>query len=136
MISDVEKKNFITLDYNIFTREILDAKIKKRVNKSDLSGFMNNSDLDKKIATLVTKAELLAEWSKIEKCKYDSILFIGQSYFDNDGSQNFLIFQPFYKRNCTVPAGLTDTIVEWELGLLLQQIIVFLPNLCGWIIQD
>ena len=61
MISDVEKKYFITLDYNIFTREILDAKIKKRVNKSDLSGFMNNSDLDKKIATLVTKAELLTE---------------------------------------------------------------------------
>ena len=61
MISGVEKKYLITLDYNIFTSEILDAKIKKRVNKSDLSGFMYNSDLDKKIATLVTKAELIAE---------------------------------------------------------------------------
>ena len=25
---------------------------------------------------------------------YDTTLFIGQSYFCNDGSQNFLIFQP------------------------------------------
>ena len=43
----------------------------------------------------------------------DFSLFISQSYFINDGLQNFLIFQPTYKAFKT-PAGLTDTIVEWE----------------------
>ena len=36
-------------------------KEKELVKKSDISGFINNSELDKKIATLATKAELKAE---------------------------------------------------------------------------
>ena len=48
----------------------LKIKIKGLVNKSDISGFINNSNLDKKI--------------KLQT--YDSSLFIGQSYFINDGS--------------------------------------------------
>ena len=44
---------------------------------------------------------------------FDSIIFIGPSYFGNDGSQNFLIFQPIYKTLKTF-AGLPDTIAEWE----------------------
>ena len=43
----------------------------------------------------------------------DSSLFIGQSYFNNDGSQHYLIFQPNYK-TFTIFAGLPDTISEWE----------------------
>ena len=46
---------------NKFTGKILDAKIKKRVNESNISVFINISDLDKKIETLTTKAELKAE---------------------------------------------------------------------------
>ena len=61
-ISDVDKKYFTTSDYNKFTGKILDAKIKKkRVNESNISVFINISDLDKKIETLTTKAELKAE---------------------------------------------------------------------------
>ena len=43
--------------------EILNAKIKSKglVDKSDISGLVNNFDLDKEIATLATKAELKAE---------------------------------------------------------------------------
>ena len=44
---------------------------------------------------------------------FDSSLFIGQSYFGNDGSQNFLIFQPIYKTYTTF-AGLPNTITELE----------------------
>ena len=43
----------------------------------------------------------------------DSSLCIGQSYFNNDGSQHYLIFQPTYK-TFTIFAGLPDTISEWE----------------------
>ena len=40
-------------------------------------------------------------------------LFICQSYFSNDGSQNFLKFQPILN-SLAMPTGLTETIVAWE----------------------
>ena len=40
-------------------------KEKELVNKSDISGVINNSDLDEKIAILVTKAELKTKQDKI-----------------------------------------------------------------------
>ena len=59
-ISDIESKYFTTSDYNKFTSKILEIKIKVRglVDKSDISGFIDNSDSDKKVATLTTKSEL------------------------------------------------------------------------------
>ena len=44
---------------------------------------------------------------------FNSSLFIGQSYFNNDGAQLNLIFQPIYK-TITTFSGLRDTISEWE----------------------
>ena len=43
---------------------------------------------------------------------FDSSLFIGQSYFNNE-AQLYLIFQPIYK-TITTFSGLEDTISEWE----------------------
>ena len=39
-------------------------------------------------------------------------IFISKSYFNDDGSQNFLIFQPISK-TFTMPAGVTETIIKW-----------------------
>ena len=41
------------------------------------------------------------------------VFFIGQSYFNNYGSQNYLIFQPIYK-TIKIFSSLSDTISEWE----------------------
>ena len=62
-ISDIEKKYLTTFDYNKFTSEIIDAKIKEKrlVNKSDFFNLVKQSDLNTKLATLATKAELKAE---------------------------------------------------------------------------
>ena len=62
-----------------------------------------------KIKTLTTKlkAELKAEQVKLQTC--DLSLFIGQSYFNNDGTQLYLRFQPIYKIITTV-FGLINTI--------------------------
>ena len=50
------------------------------------------------IKTLATKAELKAEEDKKVKSQtYNLIFFIGQSYFNNDRAQLYLIFQPIYK---------------------------------------
>ena len=44
---------------------------------------------------------------------FDSSLFIGQSYINNDGAQLYLIFQPIYK-TITTFYDLPDIISEWE----------------------
>ena len=61
-IIDIEKKYFTTADYNKFTNETFDANIKQKelVNNSDMSNIKKNSDLNIKLATLATKAELKA----------------------------------------------------------------------------
>ena len=43
---------------------------------------------------------------------FDLSLFIGQSYFNNDGAQLCLIFQPIYKTTA-IFSGLPDAVSEW-----------------------
>ena len=49
-ILDLKSKYFTTADYNKFTNKKVDLKMKQKglVNKSDITGFINNADLDKK----------------------------------------------------------------------------------------
>ena len=56
--NDFETEYFTTSDYNKFTGAILNAKIKEKrlVYKSDISWFINKSDLVKKIVKLATNA--------------------------------------------------------------------------------
>ena len=82
-ILDIKSKYFTATDYNKFTNEKLDLKIKQKqlADKFGIAGFINNSDLNKKVATLATKAELKAEQEKIIKLQaFDSTYFRGKSY--------------------------------------------------------
>ena len=75
--------------------EILNTNIKEKelLNKSDISGFIDNTNLDKKIAALTTKAELKAEKDKIVKLQaFDSSYFRYKSHFEDDGTENYLVF--------------------------------------------
>ena len=64
--------------------------------------------------TLVTNAELQAEQDKTIKLPtYDLSLFVGQSYFNHDGSKLYLIFHPIQKA-ITSLSGFTYKISEWE----------------------
>ena len=77
-ISDVENKCITRADYNKFTKDIVANNIKNKelVDKSAIAGFINNADLDKKIAILGTKAELKAEQDKIIKLQaFDATCF-------------------------------------------------------------
>ena len=70
-MSDIQTKDFTTSIYQKFTSEKLNAKAKEKgyesdIDKSDISGFIGNSDFYKKIATLAAKAELKAEQHKID----------------------------------------------------------------------
>ena len=65
--SDIEKKYFTTLNYNKFTTEILDAKIKEKrlLDKFNISNLVKKSNLKRKLATLATKAELKAYFKTV-----------------------------------------------------------------------
>ena len=119
----VEKTNYLTLSQNIrttsncnkFTGKILDPKSKKKeiFDKSDIYGLIYNSDLDKKIATLATKLKLKAKPEKIVKYQtFDSSYFHSISHFEDDGMQNYLVFQPFYKYLKKIANN--DHIPEWK----------------------
>ena len=52
----------------------------------------------KKVATLATKTDLNAEQDKVTKLQaFDSSYFRGKSHFEDDGIQNYLVFQPMYR---------------------------------------
>ena len=91
--------------------KIFDAKVtqKKLIQESDL-----DRKIKEEIKTLATKAKLKAEQDKIVKLQtHDLSLFIGQSYFVNNGSQNYLIFKSSCK-TITTFSGLPFTVSEWE----------------------
>ena len=90
----MQKYYFTSFDYNKFTNNILDAKIKENlVKETNTSGFINNSDLDKKIATIDEKAELKVEPDKIVKLQsFDSSYLRVKSYSEDDLTQNYLLF--------------------------------------------
>ena len=59
---------------------------------------MNNTDLNKNVTTLATKAELKAgQYKKTKSKTFDSNYFRGKSHFEDDGTQNYLLFQPMYR---------------------------------------
>ena len=94
-ILDIEYRYFTTADYNKFTSQTLDAKIKQEelFDKSAIAGFTNNADLNKKVETLARKAELKAEQNKITKWQaFNSSYFRGKSHFEDDGTQNYMLF--------------------------------------------
>ena len=67
-------------------------------NKSAFTGFINKVDLVKKVAIFTTKVELNIEQDKITKLQaFDSSYFLGKGHFGDDGTQNYLVFQPMYR---------------------------------------
>ena len=80
----------------------LSKKIREKglVDKSNISGFRDNSDLDWKIAILSTKTESKAVQDKKKKKQvqaFDSSYFQGKSNFEDDSTQYYLVLQPVYR---------------------------------------
>ena len=51
--------------------------------------------------------------NELKKLQTFELSLVGQSYFNNDGAQLYLIFQPIPKIVTTF-SGLPDTISQWE----------------------
>ena len=105
------------------------------MKKTDFDDKLKN--LNKRVTTNKTK-HLLVENKLKKQQTFDSSLFIGQSHFNNDGANFYVIFQPIYKtitnfmisRTQSQSRNLRDCqMKKWN--LLLQQTKFFLQNWYG-----
>lgn len=69
--------------------EKLQQRLKKLVNKSVISQFKGNYDLEKKIVTVATKVELKAQQDKfVEIQGFNSSFFCIKNHLEEDSTQN------------------------------------------------
>ena len=96
-VSDHNHDKYITIpEFNILAAKSFNARLAQArlVTKTDFDVRLQS--LNKKINSNKTK-HLLVE-NELEKLeKFDAAYFTGKSYFDGDGTQNYLVFQPMYK---------------------------------------
>ena len=103
-ISELEKKltdhnhdiYITTPEFNTLAADLFNASLVQAnsITKTDFDAKL--SSLNKKITANKSK-HLLVE-NELEKLKtFDSIYFIGKSHFEEDSTQNYLLFQPMYR---------------------------------------
>ena len=75
---------------------VLNARLAQADLVTKTNFYAKLSGLNKKITSNKTK-HLLVE-NKLKKLeKFDAAFFRGKNYFEEDGKQNYLVFQPVYK---------------------------------------
>ena len=90
------EKYSTTPEFNKLAADVLNARLAQAnlITKTDFDFKLSN--LNGKITINKTK-RLLVE-NELNKLKtFDSSYFIGKSHFDEDGTQNYLVFQPLNK---------------------------------------
>ena len=86
-------KYITTLEFNTLAADVFNARLKQANLLVKI--FFDNivSSLDSKIAANKTKNESIE--NELKKLKiFDSSYFVGKSHFEEDGTQNCLVFQP------------------------------------------
>ena len=89
-------KYITTSEFNNLAAAVFDIKLKwaKPVTKTDFNNIVTS--LDGKIAANKTKNDSIE--NEIKKLKtFDSIYFRGKSHFEEDGTENYLVFQPIHR---------------------------------------
>ena len=118
-ITEIEKKltdhnhdkcittpEFNTLAVDVFNARLAQANL---IIKTDFDAKL--SSLNKKITQNKSK-HLLVE-NELNKLKtFDSSYFIGKSHFEEDGTQNYLVFQPLNKYSKVIVN--TDYVSSWK----------------------
>ena len=103
-ITDIENKlnnhnhhkYITTLEFNTLTADVFNAGLAQAnlIRKTDFDAKL--SSLNRKITQNKTK-HLLVECELNKLKTFDSSYFIGKSHFDEDGTQNYVAFQPINK---------------------------------------
>ena len=123
----IDSQEFNKLTADVFNARIAQANL---ITKTEFNAKLSN--LNRKITANKSK-HLLVE-NELNKLKtFDSSYFIGKSHFEEDGVQNYLVFQPIIRYFKVITN--TDHISSWKSkGLSAESIkppttsIVLLPN--------
>ena len=86
-------KYITTLEFNTLAANVFNARLAQAnlVTKTDFDAKL--SSLNRKITS--NKSKYLFVENELKKLKtFDSIYFRGKSHFEEDGTQNLLVFQP------------------------------------------
>ena len=89
-------KYITTPEFNTLAADVFNARLAQAnlITKTDFDAKL--SSLNRKITSNKSK-HLLVE-NELKKLKtFDSSYFRGKNYFEEDGAQNYLVFQPMYK---------------------------------------
>ena len=93
-LNNHNRDNYIdTSEFNKLTADVFNERISQAnlITKTNFDAKL--SGLNRKITQNKTKHLLVG--NKLNKLKtFDSGYFIGKSHFEEDGSQNYLVFQP------------------------------------------
>ena len=116
-ISEIEKKLtdhnhdkcITTPEFNTLAADLFNARLVQ-------ADFIRKTDFDAKLSSLnrkVTANKSKNIENKLKKLKtFDSSYFIGKNHFEEDGTQNYLVFQPI-NRHFIVIAN-TDYVSSWK----------------------
>ena len=102
----IDTSEFNKLAADVFNVRLAQANL---ITKTDFDDKLSN--LNRKITQNISK-HLLVE-NELNKLKtFDSGYFIGKSHFEEDGTQNYLVFQPMYRYFKMITN--TDYISSWK----------------------
>ena len=95
-------KYITTTEFNKLTAENSSARLAQAnlAKKSDVANFIKKTDFDDKLKNSnikITSNETKHALVENELKKLETSLFIGQSYFNNHGTQLYLIFHIIFK---------------------------------------
>ena len=116
-IADVENKlnnydNYIdTSEFNKLAADVFNARLAqaKLITKTDFDTKLSSINRN----TTQNKTKHLLVERELNKLKtFDSSYFIGKSYFDQDGTRNYLVFQPLNQQFKLITN--TDYVSSWK----------------------
>ena len=122
----IDTTEFNKLATNVFNARIAQANL---ITKTDFDAKL--SSLNRKTRENKTKHLLIQ--NELKKLKvFDSSYFIGKSHFDEDGTQNYLVFQPmnrYFKLITNTSSILSGNLKDYLMKILTLLILVFLHQL-------
>ena len=106
-------KYITTSEFNTLAKDVFNAGLSQTnlVAKTDFDAEL--SSLNKRVTTNKTK-HLLVE-NELKKLKaFDLSYFIGKSYFEEDGTQKYLVFEPLNKYFKIITSTNTNYVSSWK----------------------
>ena len=104
----IDTSEFNTSASYFFNARLTQANL---ITKTDFDAKL--SSLNRKITS--NKSKYLLVENELNKLKiFDSGYFIGKSHFEEDGTQNYLVFQPIIRYFKINMIGVTDYVLSWQ----------------------